>query len=129
MKYQINGVTRITPITSKTNCKVESRLGLWTIIDAAVVRSNVYALLEHNTYGDDTDYILVHVPSKPKWLVLYERDWCTKIKEVFYFPYEYEKGETNDDIVTALIDEGIISNESECEVLSDEDLNCIDEVK
>ena len=123
MKYQINGVTRITPMTSKTECKIESRLGLWTIIDAAVVRSNVYALLEHNTYGDDTELILVHIPSKPKWLVLYEKDWSTKMKEIFYFPQEYEKGETYDDIVTALKDEGIISDESECEILSDEDLN------
>lgn len=123
MKYQINGVTRITPITSKTECKIEGRMGLWTIIDAAVVRANVYVLLEHNTYGDETSLVLAKIPSKPKWLVVYEKDWVTKIREVFYFPSGYEKGETYDDIVTALKDEGIISDESECEILSDEDLN------
>ena len=123
MKYQIDDVIRLNPITSKTECTLEGRIGLWTIIDAAVVRANVYVLLEHNTYGDETSLVLAKIPSKPKWLVLYERDWVTKMKEVFYFPSEYERGTTYDDIVTALFDEDIIQNKEECVIISDEDLN------
>lgn len=71
---------------------VAGRIGRWSIIDACVVnyqlRADVYAFLEHNTYGDETAGLLVK-------LNLVTGEW-------------EEIAESYDGLAQALYDENII---------------------
>ena len=124
MKYTVNRKTYVVPITNKTPCKVEGRMGKWTIIDAARVGNDICVLLEHNTYGDETAFLLAQLPrAEVQWIADHEDEWQEDRKGILRFEAKYELAETYDDIVTALIDEDLIDKASDCDVLSDEDLN------
>ena len=56
------GTTWEYPLDKKTNFKCEGYRGLYTIIDAATYRNEVYVLLEHNDYGDETPFLLAVLP-------------------------------------------------------------------
>ena len=79
--------------------KVKGYVGAWAVIDDM----NGYVLLEHNTYGDETCY-----------LVAKAKDYINKafVKkatgEKVILPYIEEAYETYDDIETALEDYDLI---------------------
>ena len=124
MRYTVNRKTYVAPITNRTPCKVEGRVGKWSILDAARVGNDICVLLEHNTYGDETALLLMQLPkAEVKWIIDNEEGWKAERKGILHFGSKYEIAETYDDIVTALIDEDLIDRPSDCEVLSDEDLN------
>lgn len=45
------------------NIKVKDYIGLWSIIDTQCYRGKYWGLLEHNTYGDETCYLIVSLNS------------------------------------------------------------------
>ena len=93
---------KIEILKSAKEIKVEDYIGLWSVIDDL----NGYVLLEHNTYGDETCYLV----AKSEDFIL--RDFIKKSTEkkvkLPYLPKTAEVFETYDDIETCLEDEGII---------------------
>lgn len=69
----------------KENIKIEGYSNKWSAIDQMVVNFNQYYLMENNTYGDETCYLVIDSNNK----VI-----C----------------ETFDDLYTALKDESIIES-------------------
>jgi hypothetical protein len=55
-------------INTETPVKVEGHIGTWTVIEALLYNGTCYALLEHNTYGDETAYLIVRIKDE-FWLV------------------------------------------------------------
>ena len=65
------GTTWEYPLDMKSNIKCEGHRGLWTILDAATYKNEVYVLLEHNTYGDYMSFLLAVLPSSClRWYVV-----------------------------------------------------------
>ena len=62
------------PLDMKSNIKCEGHRGLWTILDAATYKNEVHVLLEHNTYGDETPFLLVVLPFDCLRWYVFERD-------------------------------------------------------
>ena len=56
------GTTWEYPLNRKSNFKCEGHRGFWTILDAATYKNEVHVLLEHNTYGDETPFLLAVLP-------------------------------------------------------------------
>ena len=90
--------------------RIEDYRGCWGEIDRLTHNNTTYALFEHNTYGDETCYIVVklcpisetrHVTIKDKNYVLIEKDDIVD--------------ETFDGLVQCLYDCGIIDNMEEYE--------------
>lgn len=65
------------------NVKIKGYIGMWSAIDSAEIDNKIYYLMENNTWGDETCYLVID-----------------ENKNVIC--------ETFDDIETALEDEGII---------------------
>ena len=87
-------------IKANTDYKVEGYTNRWTVIDTY----KSYCLLENNTYGDETCYLVVskYAPVEMREYTLRgtgEKIMLPCIKKVIC--------ETYDDIYTALNDEGI----------------------
>lgn len=75
--------------------KVEGYLGAWSVIDDL----NGYVLLEHNTYGDETCYLIAKAKNF-EW-----REFTKKTTgEKVILPYFSETYETYDSIEIALED-------------------------
>lgn len=123
LKTTKSGVTYSYPVTTKTPIKVEGRYGLWSIVDARVNDDAIYALLEHNEYGDETAYLLVKMPTKNNCYLVREDRYGTQISKTYYLRSKFEIAETYDDIVTALIDEDLIDDEDDCEMLLDAEID------
>ena len=85
---------------TNTDYKVKGYTNRWSIIDTL----DNYALLENNTYGDETCYLVVKLDEKPVTLPYKKKDGTyvnlPTINNVVC--------ETFDDIQTALEDEGIM---------------------
>jgi hypothetical protein len=62
LKTMESGVTWNYPLDKKSNIKCEGHRGFWTILDAATYHNEVYVLLEHNDYGDETPFLLAILP-------------------------------------------------------------------
>jgi hypothetical protein len=62
LKTMESGRTYSFPLDKKTSIKCEGHRGFWSIIDAATYKSEVYVLLEHNTYGDEASFLLAVLP-------------------------------------------------------------------
>lgn len=70
-KIMKNGTTWGYPLDMKSKIKCEGYRGFYTIIDAATYKSEVYVLLEHNTYGDEVAYVLAVLPTAClRWYVV-----------------------------------------------------------
>ena len=76
------GTTWEYPLDKKSNIKCEGHRGLYTIIDAANYKNEVHVLLEHNTYGDDTPFLLAVLPFDCLRWYVFERN-CKQEKSFF----------------------------------------------
>lgn len=95
MNNQVNTLRAVERI------KVEGYRGFWSVID----EYEQYVLLEHNTYGDETCYLVVDA-NQFSWKDISLKSGIT-IRAPF-FASGSSVFETYDDIATALEDEGII---------------------
>lgn len=87
-------------LEKKVDYKVKGYSNRWSIIDTY----EGYGLLENNTYGDETCYLVVELDQAPAMLLYKKRDGST-----VYLPTILEVVcETYDGIETALEDEGLI---------------------
>lgn len=123
LKTTKSGATYMCPITKKTSIKVEGRYGSWGVIDACLIGTELYALLESEQYGDEAALLLVKLPKKNDSYIV-EKDSCgNDVNIKYYIRQQMEMAETYDDIVTALLDEDLIDNEDDCDMLTDEEIN------
>lgn len=87
-------------LEKKVEYKVKGYSNRWSIIDTHAG----YGLLENNTYGDETCYLVVELDQEPPMLRYKKRDGS-----IVYLPTIQEVVcETYDGIETALEDEGLI---------------------
>ncbi len=88
-------------IDLKADYKVRDYYNRWSIIDTY----GDYALLENNTYGDETCFLVVEMNKNN----LVDKQYKTSTGEVIVLPTFLEVVcETYDDIITALRDEEIL---------------------
>lgn len=123
LKTTKSGVIYSYPINKKTPIKVEGRYGSWSVIDACLNGDGVYALLEHNEYGDETALLLVKMPKTNNCYLVREDCYGTQISKTYYLRSKFEIAETYDDIVTTLIDVSLVDDEDDCDMLTDEEIN------
>ena len=128
---KINNQSRMVykcPITQKTSIKVEERFGTWGVISAYLTGNGLYALLESEDYGDETAFLLVKLP-KFRNLYLVRKDSSGNfIDEIYYLRQKLVISETYDDIITALIDEDLINEENDGYLLTDEEINNMEDM-
>lgn len=102
LKTMESGLTYYYPLDKKSKIKCEGYQGAYTIIDAAAYAGDVFVLLEHNFYGDETALLLAVLPlDRLRWYMV-ERDG--KQMKRFFIPSEDVLGETWDSIDEALLD-------------------------
>ncbi len=89
----------INKLKTEQKIHVEGYRGFWSVIDTHLN----YLLLEHNTYGDETCYLVVDA-RKTEMKRFHKKDG-TLTPPIPNFPHAFE---TYDDITTCLEDEGII---------------------
>lgn len=83
--------------------EIEGRYFTWYEIDRTQVGNDTYVLFESCEYGDEAGAILVKLPSEPLEIkTLYSGEL------VYVIPEDCEIGETFDDIITSLEDNGIL---------------------
>ena len=129
MKRVENGETYMIGINKNTNIKLEGRLGLWTVIDAIFYKGNFYGLLEHNTYGDETEAQVVKLNRADYveyWLTCKGSDHAGS----YYIPTARQLTGTWDDLITGLQDYGMLEELSDEEAeklyLTDKEINNIE---
>lgn len=83
VKTTQSGTTYSYPINKKTSFKCEGHEGSYSIIDAAIYDDTVHVLLEHNTWGDETEFLLVALPSLCLRWYLVERKDGIRVKQFF----------------------------------------------
>ena len=89
----------VDALKSEKRIKVEGYVGFWSVIDD----HEGYVLVEHNTYGDETCY-LVFKAKNFEW-----KEFTLKSGEQITAPFvSTTVFETFDDIITCLEDEEII---------------------
>ena len=129
MKRIAYGETYMIGITKKTNIKLEGHLGLWTVTDAIFYNGDFYGLLEHNTYGDETESQVVKLNRddyREFWLV------CkgSEKEGSYYIPGHRQLTGTWDDLITGLQDYGMLEDLSDEEAeqlyLTDKEINDIE---
>jgi hypothetical protein len=129
MKHIENNQVYMIGIDKKTNIKLEGHIGLWTVIDAIFYKGDFYGLLEHNTYGDETEMQVVKLNNndyREYWLV------CKDIykRESYYIPASRQLTGTWDDLITGLQDYGMLEELSDEEAeelyLTDYEINNIE---
>lgn len=129
MKHVENGRVYMLGIDKRTNIKLEGHIGLWTVTDAIFYDGNFYGLLEHNTYGDETEAQVVKLNRddyREYWLTCKGRD-----KEgSYYIPTLRQLTGTWDDLITGLQDYGMLEDLSDEEAeklyLTDYEMNNIE---
>ena len=95
--------------------RIDGRIGTWYEIDRRYINNELYLLLEHEQYGDETAGLLIKVPPIQK----------LKIEDTgsgrhIFIPKEYEIGETYDNIETALEDYNISYRDEKSDALKEE---------
>ena len=92
----------VNSLKAEKRIVVEHYRGFWSVIDD----HEGYVLLEHNTYGDETCYLVVLA----KEFIWKEFKLSTTGEKIVvpYFDTTTTAYETYDDIITCLEDEGII---------------------
>ena len=83
LKTMKSGRTWSYPINKKTRFKCEGYEGNYSIIDVATYDDAVHVLLEHNTWGDETEFLLAVLPSKCLRWYLVERNDGIQVKQFF----------------------------------------------
>jgi hypothetical protein len=129
MKHVENGRVYMLGIDKRTNIKLEGHIGLWTVTDAIFYDGNFYGLLEHNTYGDETEAQVVKLNNdnyREHWLICKGSD-----KEgSYYIPESRQLTGTWDDLITGLQDYGMLEDLSDEEAeklyLTDYEMNNIE---
>jgi hypothetical protein len=84
-------------------------------------------LLESEQYGDEAALLLVNLPTLNNYYIVKEDGYGNVISKKYYLQSKFEIAETYDDIVTALIDEDLIDDEDNCDMLTDEEINNMEE--
>ena len=103
LKTMKSGVTYSYPLDRKSKIKCEGYRGSYTIIDAASCEEDVFVLLEHNFYGDETACLLALLPLDClRWYVV-EKDG--KQTKCFFVQSENIIAETWDSIIDTLSDD------------------------
>jgi hypothetical protein len=126
MKHIENNNVYMLGIDMKTNIKLEGHIGLWTVIDAIFYDGNFYGLLEHNKYGDETEYQVVILNRKD-----YREYWLickgSEKEGSYYIPESRQLTGTWDDLITGLQDYGMLEDLSDEEAeklyLSEKEIN------
>ena len=74
LKTRELGVGWCFPLNTKSKIKCDGYKGVYTIIDAVTYNNQVFVLLEHDYYGDETALLLATLPQDGlRWYVI-ERD-------------------------------------------------------
>lgn len=130
LKTTKSGVTWSYPLDKKTSIKCEGYIGYWSIIDAATYDGRVHILLEHNTYGDDAQFILAILPVT--CLIWYVVDKCNgKQNKSFFIRMGDILEETYNTISDALGDhysKAGFDDLDNIEFWTDEEINNMEEV-
>ena len=127
LKTTKSGVTYAYPLNKKSNFKCEGYRGNYSIIDAANYDGNVYVLLEHNFWGDETAYLLAVLPQDCfRWYVV--ETSSGKTKKCFFIDQRDIIGESFDEIDVAIDDysDKVVDNDN-IEFWTDEEINTIAE--
>ena len=121
LKTTKSGVTYSFPLDKKSKIKCEGYKGSYTIIDAATCADEVYVLLEHNFYGDETACLLAALPLDClRWYMVDKGD--KQIKR-FFIQSEDILAETWDSICDTLPDHYPQVELDEIEIWTDEEIN------
>lgn len=102
LKTTKSGITYSCPINKKSKIKCEGYSGSYSIIDAASCDEDVYVLLEHNFYGDETALLLALLPLDCLRWYMVEKDG-RQIKR-FFIQSQDIIAETWDSIIDTLED-------------------------
>lgn len=111
------------PLDERSKIKCEGYRGYYTIIDAATYKNEVYVLLEHYSYGDETDLLLAVLPTVwLRWYVIEKPNG--KQEKYFFIRREDILEETYDSIDIAIDDHynGTVELD-EIEIWTDEEIN------
>ena len=87
--------------------KIEGYYDLWYEIDRKTVKGKTYILFENQEYGDETSHVVCILPKK------FEKKTLKSGKEVDLITKDYVVCDTDDNIDTALQDEGVIESVDE----------------
>ena len=117
------GTTWEYPLDMKSNFKCEGYSGFYTIIDAATYENEVYVLLEHNDYGDETPFLLTVLPCAClRWYVVEKMNG--KQEKSFFIRESDILNEGWDSIEHLIIDAYNVKPElSDIEFWTDEEIN------
>lgn len=91
----------VNTLKAEKRIKVADYKGTWSVIDD----HDGYVLLEHNTYGDETCYLVIKA-NEFEWKAFNTKDGSEVVLP--FFPATSYVYETYDDIESCLEDEGII---------------------
>ena len=125
LKTTKSGVTYAYPLDKKSKIKCEGHIGAYTIIDAAVYEGDVYVLLEHDWYGDETALLLaVLEPDYFRWYVV--ETSSGKQKKQFFIVSRNILGDSFDSIDIAMNDylDNVVEVD-DIEFFTDEEINKI----
>lgn len=120
-KTMQSGRTYSFPLDQKSKFKCEGYEGSYTIIDAAICAGEIYVLLEHNFYGDETACLLAALPLDCLRWYMVEKDG-RRIKH-FFIQSEDILAETWDTITETLCDYYPQTDLEEIEIWTDEEIN------
>lgn len=124
LKTTKSGVTWSYPLDKKSKIKCEGYVGSYSVLDAATYENEVYVFLEHNTYGDETAYLLAVLPTNNlRWYVVDKNDG-SQIKHLFIRSQDILE-ESFDSIDIVLGDYYPNTEIDEIEFWTDEEINTI----
>ena len=122
LKRTKSGVIYSYPLDEKSKFKCEGYRGSYNIIDVVTWNDNVYVLLEHNSYGDETALLLAVLPMDClRWYVL--ETPSGKTKKHFFIQSQDILEETFDTISIALSDYYPQVEVDDIEFWTDEEIN------
>ena len=125
LKTMKSGITFAYPLDRKSTFKCEGYRGSYSMIDAATYDGDVYVLLEHNFYGDETAYLLAVLPQDCfRWYVV--ETSSGKTKKYFFIDQRDIIGESFDTLSIAIDDNSEkLINVDDIEFWTDEEINTI----
>lgn len=126
LKKMKSDVAYAYPLDKRSRFKCEGYRGTYTIIDAATYKDEVYVLLEHDWYGDETALLLAVLPMDCyRWYVI-ETSSGKTVKHFFITEREI-LGETYDPIDDSLLDYYPDAEPDDIDIWTDEEINNIAE--
>jgi hypothetical protein len=124
MKKTMQGITYFYPLDRRSKIKCEGYRGSYTIIDAAIYKDEVYVLLEHDWYGDETALLLAVLPDCYRWYVI--EGTSGKTTKRFFIAERDILGETYESIDDALLEHYVDAELDEIDILTDEEINNVE---